>query len=112
MSYSPPSGLLAGTAVLGAGIAVANVLIPALVKQDFPDRVGPMTSGYLTTMVAMAGLAGGISVPLGDAGLGWRGSLACWALPAVIASIVWLPQARNARHVPPEEQRTPTRLRR
>ena len=69
--------LLLGTAVLGSGIAVANVLIPALIKQDFPERVGPMTSGYLTTMVGMAGLAGGISVPLADAGLGWQGALAC-----------------------------------
>jgi MFS transporter, CP family, cyanate transporter len=111
-SSGPVEALVAGTAVLGAGIAVANVLIPALVKQDFPHRVGPMTSGYLTTMVAMAGLAGGIAVPLADTGLGWRGSLACWALPAAIAALVWWPQARNARHVPPEEQRAPTRLRR
>jgi len=111
-STGPVAALLAGTAVLGAGIAVANVLIPALVKQDFPDRVGPMTSGYLTTMVAMAGLAGGIAVPLADSGLGWRGSLACWALPALIAALVWWPQARGARHVPPAEQRAPTRLRR
>jgi CP family cyanate transporter-like MFS transporter len=110
-SAGPVGALLAGTAVLGAGIAVANVLIPALVKQDFPERVGPMTSGYLTTMVAMAGLAGGIAVPLADTGLGWRGSLACWALPAVVAALVWWPQASNARHVPPAEQRAPTRLR-
>jgi CP family cyanate transporter-like MFS transporter len=111
-SAGPTTALIAGTAVLGAGIAVSNVLIPALVKQDFPERVGPMTSGYLTTMVAMAGLAGGIAVPLADTGLGWRGSLAFWAIPAVIASFVWLPQARASRHVPPAERRTPTRLRR
>jgi CP family cyanate transporter-like MFS transporter len=105
--------LLVGTAVLGAGIAVANVLIPALIKQDFSDRVGPMTSAYLTTMVGMAGLASGISVPLADdVGLGWRGALACWAGLAVVASVAWWPVAHRARHVPPDEERGPVRLRR
>jgi CP family cyanate transporter-like MFS transporter len=104
--------LLFGTAVLGSGIAVANVLIPALIKQDFSERVGPMTSGYLTTMVGMAGVAGGISVPLADAGLGWRGALAIWALLGVLAFVVWWPIARRAHHVPPEEARAPVRLRR
>jgi CP family cyanate transporter-like MFS transporter len=111
-SGGPVAALLVGTAVLGAGIAVANVLIPALVKQDFPDQVGPMTSAYLTTMVGMAGVAGGISVPLADTGLGWRGALACWAALAVLASIAWWPIARRAHHVPPEQARPPMRLRR
>jgi CP family cyanate transporter-like MFS transporter len=104
--------LLIGTAILGSGIAVANVLIPALVKQDFPDHVGPMTSAYLTTMVGMAGVAGGISVPLADTGLGWQGALAVWALLGVVAFVVWWPIARRAHHVPPEEARAPVRLRR
>jgi CP family cyanate transporter-like MFS transporter len=103
--------LLLGTAVLGAGIAVANVLIPALIKQDFPERVGPMTSAYLTTMVGMAGVASGISVPLADNGLGWQGALAIWALLGVVAFAVWWPVARRARHAPPEEVRAPVRLR-
>ena len=103
--------LLLGTAVLGSGIAVANVLIPAFVKQDFSERVGPMTSGYLTTMVGMAGVAGGISVPLADSGLGWQGALACWAALGVLAFVVWWPVARSAHHVPPEQARAPVRLR-
>jgi CP family cyanate transporter-like MFS transporter len=104
--------LLLGTAVLGSGIAVANVLIPALIKQDFAERVGLMTSAYLTTMVGMAGIAGGISVPLADSGLGWQGALAIWALLGVLAFVVWWPIARHAHHVPPEEAREPVRLRR
>jgi CP family cyanate transporter-like MFS transporter len=103
--------LLLGTAVLGSGIAVANVLIPALIKQDFPERVGPMTSAYLTTMVGMAGIASGISVPLADTGLGWQGALAIWALLGVVAFAVWWPVARRAQHAPPEEPRAPVRLR-
>ena len=34
--------LFLGTAVLGAAIVVSNVLLPALVKREFPQRVGLM----------------------------------------------------------------------
>jgi CP family cyanate transporter-like MFS transporter len=31
-----------------AGAAVANVLLPSLVKPHFPERIGPMTGVYAT----------------------------------------------------------------
>lgn len=90
----------AGTTVVGVGIAAGNVLLPGLVKEEFPERSGPMTSLYVTAMVGMAGLASAISVPLADdLGLGWQGSLACWAIPAGIAFVVWAPQMRR-KHRP------------
>src|SRR5262245_52210024 len=33
-------GLFAGTVLIGAGIAVGNVLLPSLIKGDFPTKVG------------------------------------------------------------------------
>src|SRR5690606_10314926 len=35
--------LFAGTTIAGAGIAMGNVLLPSVVKRDFPDRVAAMT---------------------------------------------------------------------
>src|SRR5215218_10838240 len=69
--------LFLGTAVLGAAIVVGNVLLPALVKREFPERVGLMTSVYLTALGISGALAAGVSVPLAQltAGVGWRGSL-------------------------------------
>ena len=32
------TGLFLGTSLAGAGIALGNVLLPSLVKRDFPDR--------------------------------------------------------------------------
>jgi MFS transporter, CP family, cyanate transporter len=32
------AALFAGTAIFSAGIAVANVLVPSLIKRDFPDH--------------------------------------------------------------------------
>lgn len=80
--------LFGGTALLGVGIALGNVLLPALVKRDFPERSGPMTSLYSSTMSVGATAAAGISVPLAAA-LGWRGALGVWALPAAVALGVW-----------------------
>src|SRR5439155_6368944 len=35
--------MFAGTALIGAGITVGNVLVPAVVKQDFGHRTGEVT---------------------------------------------------------------------
>ncbi|WP_131737451.1 CynX/NimT family MFS transporter [Actinomadura roseirufa] len=86
--------LFAGTGVLAVGIAVANVLLPALVKRDFPDRIGLMSGLYTTSLAGAAAIAAGTTVPLGDAlGLGWRGAIGVWTIPAVLALLVWLPQS-------------------
>jgi MFS transporter, CP family, cyanate transporter len=89
--------LFLGTAVIGAAIVVGNVLLPALVKREFPERVGLMTSVYSTALGISAALAAGVSVPIAQlAGVGWRGSLAVWALPAVLAAVAWVPQLRRS----------------
>jgi MFS transporter, CP family, cyanate transporter len=87
------AALFLGTVVLGAAIAVANVLLPSLVKREFPGRAGLMTSVYSTSLGISAALAAGVSVPLAQlAGIGWRGALAVWAVPALLAGVAWLPQ--------------------
>ena len=100
-SAGPIAAILAGTLVIGAAIAAGNVLLPGLIKQDFPARAGLMTALYVTSMSGMAGLASGVSVPLADGlDLGWRGSLAAWALLALLAAAVWRPVALRAHTEP------------
>ena len=92
------AALFLGTVVLGAAIAAGNVLLPSLVKQEFPERTGLMTSVYSTTMGVAAALAAGASAPVAyGLGLGWRASLALWALLALTAIIAWIPLVRGAR---------------
>src|SRR5262249_41917076 len=43
------SALFLGTATIGAGIAVANVLLPSLLKRDFPTRIASVTGAYAIT---------------------------------------------------------------
>lgn len=93
--------LFVGTTLIGFGIAISNVLLPAIIKDKFPNKVGNMTSVYTTSMTLMASTASGISVPLAAGlGMGWQLALLCWALLTVIGLLIWLvviKQNRGAR---------------
>ncbi|MFC7322709.1 CynX/NimT family MFS transporter [Halobacillus campisalis] len=92
------TALFAGTALIGIGVAICNVLLPAIVKQHFPAKVGLLTGLYSISMSAFAALGSGVSYPLADSlAAGWQGSLRIWAVLALIGLIVWLPQARLKR---------------
>jgi CP family cyanate transporter-like MFS transporter len=93
---SPGTALLfVGTGVLGVGVALGNVLVPALAKRTFPTRPGPITSLYSSMMGVGATLAAGFSVPLAGA-VGWRWALGLWALPALAALAFWVPRMGSA----------------
>ncbi|MGW6528997.1 CynX/NimT family MFS transporter [Streptomyces venezuelae] len=92
--------LFAGTVVIGAGIAVANVLLPGLIKRDFPAKAGLMTGLYSMSLFGGAALAAGVTLPVQQAsGMNWRTTLACWGALAVVALLVWLPQLRSRTRV-------------
>ncbi|HVM55861.1 MAG TPA: MFS transporter [Gaiellaceae bacterium] len=77
--------LFAGTIFAGAGIAVANVMVPAVIKARFPQRVGVLMGLYTAALGVGAALAGGLAVPF-ERAFGWQGSLAIWTLPALAAA--------------------------
>ena len=87
------TSLFAGTVIVGAAIAIANVVMPAAIKHDFPCRVGLMMGLYSTSLFLSASLADGLTVPLLPlAGGHWRLALAFWSVPAVVALVAWIPQ--------------------
>jgi CP family cyanate transporter-like MFS transporter len=93
--------LFAVTIPLAGAIAVANVLVPALIKRDFPRRAGLMMGVYTMALAAAAAAAAGLTAPLSQAfGGDWRAALAVWALLAGVALVVWVPQARRERTGP------------
>jgi CP family cyanate transporter-like MFS transporter len=91
------AALFGGTATLAVGIGIANVLVPSLIKRDFPQDVRWMTTAYIMVMSLTGALATGLAVPLSVrlAG-GWRISLAVWAVFAALALLCWIPQTRKA----------------
>ena len=67
--------------------------MPAAIKRDFATRTGLLMGLYSTVLFVGASLASGLTVPLLSVGGGhWRPTLALWAIPAVIALLVWIPQ--------------------
>ncbi|MFP3422071.1 MFS transporter, partial [Bacillus sp. SIMBA_161] len=71
--------LWAGTAVIGVAIAVLNVVLPALVKRDFPTKIGQVTGAYSAVQSSFAAIAAGVAVPVaGMRDLRWRLPLGMW----------------------------------
>lgn len=97
--------LFLGTALAGACIAVGNVLLPGLVKRDFPDKAALLTGWY--TMALCAGAAGGagLTIPLQSVLDGSvSGALAIWALPALLVGFLWFPQVLATRNIAKRER--------
>lgn len=83
-----------GTAVIGCGIALGNVLLPGLIKRDFSTHVARFTGAYSVTMGAAAALGSALVVPIAMNGFGWRGALLTLMVFPLLAMLLWLPQWR------------------
>ncbi len=91
-----------------AGGAIANVLMPALVKKHFPHRIGTMTAVYTTSLALGVTAAAGLTAPLAElAGNSWRAGIGCWALLTAVAALPWLPTLAADR---PEPESRPARV--
>ncbi|RZU25675.1 CP family cyanate transporter-like MFS transporter [Streptomyces sp. BK239] len=90
------AGFLAASALALMGIAVSNVLMPAIVKRWFPDRVGSMTGLYSMALALGTATAAAATVPVTEAlGGDWRSGLAVWAALAAAAVLPWLSLTRE-----------------
>lgn len=92
-----------GSLLALSGGAVSNVLLPSLVKEHFPDRIGAMTALYTTALAVGTTAAAGLTVPIADAtGGGWRAGLGSWAVWTLLAVLPWLPTTRRDASAPPD----------
>lgn len=91
-------GLLLGTAILGLAIAIANVILPSIVRERFPKRIALVTACYTMLLGVSASFAATFAVPSSELLGGWRGALAVWLIPALSAVLVWFTQARRIKH--------------
>ena len=89
-SFLGTVGLFVGTVIVGLGIGVNNVLLPAVIKARFPEKMGTLTGVYTTLMAGFASLSSGITVPLSLA-IGWNLALCVWIILVAFALIFWIP---------------------
>ncbi|WP_217561323.1 MFS transporter [Streptomyces sp. GbtcB6] len=88
----PAALLYVGTVVTGGAIAVANVVLPSLIKREFPDRVPLMMATYTMALTFGGAAAAGAVIPLQSVvDTDWRGSLGLLAVPVLVGVLAWLP---------------------
>lgn len=109
----PTVSLWAGTALIGVALAIANVLMPALIKRDFA-RVSVMMAVYTALLGGFGAIASGVAVPIsliqiGGEPAGWRAALLITGgilLPGAIIFCAWALRGRGPRHTPQRHRRT------
>src|SRR5690606_13664580 len=103
----PLVSLWLGTALIGMALAIVNVLMPAVVKRDFPGHVAGMTALYTALLAGFGAISSGVAVPIshievgGEPG-GWRFALLVTGgilLPFAIVAWWWTQRGPARRHV-------------
>lgn len=88
-SYGGLWGLFLGTGLLGLSIGVLNVLMPALIRQQF-TRIGLAMGLYSAVMTAASALAAGSCQGLSQALGGWRGGMAVFVILPAVSLVLYL----------------------
>jgi CP family cyanate transporter-like MFS transporter len=89
------AAFLALSLLATAGMAMANVLIPALVRLHFPHRIGLLTALYTTALAVGLTSAFLLTVPVADALGGWRYGIGIWAVLAAVTAVPWFGMIRR-----------------
>lgn len=90
----PVVSLWIGTAVIGTGIAIINVLMPAVVKREFPGSVPAITAVYTALLAGMGAVSSGVVVPISHIEVG--GDAAGWRFALLVTGAALLPFAIGA----------------
>ena len=101
--------LLGGSVLVFAGVGIANILLPPLVKRYFADRQALVTSVYAALLTFSAATPAALALPIADAA-GWRVSIGVWAvipLAAVAPWVIVLLQHRRERIAASEADEAP-----
>jgi len=89
------TSLFAGSLLSLLGMGIGNVLMPVMVRKYFPNRVGLVSTLYITLTALSATLGSFAAVPLAEA-FGWRVSLGQWALFSLLAAVPLLTLLKNS----------------
>jgi CP family cyanate transporter-like MFS transporter len=96
-------GLFLGTVVLTGGIAIVNVLVPAVARAEYGTRSAAVVGAVTGSMALSASLGAGLAQPFTDATGSAVTGLALWAAPvlAAVVAVALLVRARPERTTPP-----------
>ena len=102
--------LYLGTLLVGASIAVINVLLPSLIQANQPKKIGFLTTLYVTSMGIATALASYLAVPITQAS-SWKGLIILLTLLCLATFLIWLPNHRyNHKLAPQTQQKSKTKV--
>ena len=96
--------LYLGTLIIGASIAIFNVLLPSMIQANQPQKISLLTTLYITSMGISTAIASYLSVPITQAS-SWKGLILILSFLCLITLLVWLPNHRHNHHLEAQKEK-------
>lgn len=96
--------LYLGTLIVGASIAIFNVLLPSMIQANQPQKISLLTTLYVTSMGISTAIASYLSVPIIQAS-SWKGLILVLSFLCLITLLVWLPNHRHNHHLESQKEK-------
>lgn len=96
--------LYLGTLIIGASIAIFNVLLPSMIQANQPQKISLLTTLYVTAMGVSTAIASYLSVPITQAS-SWKGLILVLSFLCLITLLVWLPNHSHNHHLESQKEK-------
>ena len=96
--------LYLGTLIIGASIAIFNVLLPSMIQANQPQKISLLTTLYVTAMGVSTAIASYLSVPITQAS-SWKGLILVLSFLCLVTLLVWLPNHRHNHHLEGQKEK-------
>ena len=90
--------LYLGTLIIGASIAIFNVLLPSMIQANQPQKISLLTTLYVTAMGVSTAIASYLSVPITQAS-SWKGLILVLSFLCLVTLLVWLPNHHHNHYL-------------
>ena len=96
--------LYLGTLIVGASIAIFNVLLPSMIQANQPQKISLLTTLYVTAMGISTAIASYLSVPITQAS-SWKGLILVLSFLCLVTLLVWLPNHRHNHYLEGQQEK-------
>ena len=96
--------LYLGTLIIGASIAIFNVLLPSMIQANQPQKISLLTTLYVTAMGVSTAIASYLSVPITQAS-SWKSLILVLSFLCLVTLLVWLPNHRHNHHLENQKEK-------
>lgn len=96
--------LYLGTLIVGASIAIFNVLLPSMIQANQPQKISLLTTLYVTAMGISTAIASYLSVPITQAS-SWKGLILVLSILCLVTLLVWLPNHRHNHYLEGQKEK-------